>query len=623
MFREMKTIPEDRPRTILVFRWLIVLISILLMTFGPRGLRFTSPGYAVAIFFFLSNLGLTLAPKKLLEVTKFVAAVFAVDVVLLSFVIYLAGGAGRDLYLLYFFVIFVALLRSKSMTFAVTCAFLASMLYGAIAYRTSGSRELMTADFLIKIPFFSLIAVFGSIVSRQQAKLEREKTESRRMCQELNRRLEKASKSKEKLYEEVLTLYEYNESILNSLDCGVIVTDLDGKVTLFNRAAAEITGLKRDEMLFSQAEENRTLASFASIMKRSLTQPARREEIDIRTPWGKKKNIGISTYLLQHRKERVGIIAIFADMADIRKNQEISVFSEEEKDAPPVKPVDVNVILEEAVESLRVKAERNGTNLQFIRGKSIPLVSGNENLLKKVFTNIIENSLEALEANGNVQVFSARDGEDVLVQVIDDGPGIPEKAQDQFFDLFFTTKENGRGLGLPVALKIARDHGGTIEFESQRDRGTAFSVWLPGIGEKPGHVQEPQKAATILVADDDPAVRGFYETLLEDIGCTVLWADDGEKAVRKAVAEEIDLLILEIRILVLDGLKIIEHLGRVKPELPVIVCTDWATMDSEYLLGNENVSAYFLKPVSVFELRRAVEKALSPAAGAKAPVKRI
>jgi PAS domain S-box-containing protein len=615
MFREVKVVSEDRPQTVLVFRWLIVLISILLMTFGPKGLRFTSPGYALAVFFFLSNVALTVLPRRLLQLTKFVTAVFAMDVVLLSLVIHFAGGAGKDLYLLYFFIIFVALLRSKSMTFAVTCAFLASMLYGAIAYRTSGQTELLTADFLIKIPFFSLIAVFGSIMSRQQAKLEHEKTETTRMCRELNRKLEKASKSKEKLYDEVLTLYEYNSSILDSLDCGVIVMDLEGKVTLFNRAAAEITGLKPDEMLFSQAEENSTLATFASLMKRSLTQPARREEMEIKTPWGKKKTIGISTYLLQHRKEQAGVIAIFADMEDIRKSQETSAFTDEEK--PAAKPVDINAVLEDVVESLRADAERNGTSLELIRGKSVPLVSGNGGLLKKVFTNIIQNSLEAVQASDSVQVFSARDGEDVLVQVMDDGPGMVEEIARQVFDMFFTTKEKGRGLGLPVAMKIVRGHGGTIEFKSEAGKGTAFTVRLPGVASKSAETSISERGATVLVADDDPSVQSFYKRLLEDMGCAVLWAEDGQKAVKKAVSENIDLMILEMRIPVLDGIRIIEHLAKVKPDLPIVVCTDWVTMDSGYVLSNENVVECFSKPVNVFDLRRAIEKAVSTGSRSK------
>ncbi|MFQ5906183.1 MAG: hypothetical protein ACE5JA_06385 [bacterium] len=93
MARFPRVAPDDRRQTILVFRWLIVLTSLLLMIYGPKGLRLASPGYLLAIFFLASNFGLAVTPRRLFEQTWFVVSVFCLDIVLVSMVIYLAGGA--------------------------------------------------------------------------------------------------------------------------------------------------------------------------------------------------------------------------------------------------------------------------------------------------------------------------------------------------------------------------------------------------------------------------------------------------------------------------------------------------------------------------------------------------
>jgi PAS domain S-box-containing protein len=676
--RGVRLVPEDRRSTILLFRWLIVLTSLLLMIYGPKGLRFASPGYLLAVFFFASNIALLALPRRLFDRTFFSFGVFGLDIVLVSIVIQLSGGAGLDLYALYFFIVFTALPVS-SIPISAGIALLASILFGVLTYRASGAAALLQTSFLIKVPFFFLLATFGSLISRQANELRRQKEETRLLTEDLKKRLEKATTSKEKLYEDLLMLYSYNENILNSLDCGVMVMDLNKTITAFNRAAGEITGLAPDQVLFGKTGGGKTLEAFSSFMQESIERPVTRQEIEMETPAGEKKTIGISSYHLKHRKERtVGVVCIFVDFTMVKILQEklkrsehlamlgqmaacvahelrnplssIEGFSEliisdtQETDErmkyartiskevkridatiqeiltfsrttkPEKKPVRTNDLLSDIVESLRTVTKEPGVTIDWMPAGNVPDLYGDEHQLRKVFSNLIQNSIQAIGSSGTVKV-SARAGEDgVLIEVEDNGPGIPKDIQPNIFMPFFTTKQKGTGLGLALARKIVEDHEGTIRLESDAGRGARFTVELPMAGSGPGSAQpsaqDVNRKPTVLVADDDASIRDLCREVLETDGCEVVLAKDGEEAIRRAVASKIDLMVVDIKMPVFDGMEVIHHVYKVNPGLPIIVSTAFPETRSGACGADSNVVGYLTKPLNVFELRKQVEKAL-------------
>lgn len=109
-----------------------------------------------------------------------------------------------------------------------------------------------------------------------------------------------------------------------------------------------------------------------------------------------------------------------------------------------------------------------------------PPVLADAELLKQVFLNLVKNAIEAMENGGKLTICTGVVEEDNLVQidVQDTGPGIPSYAMDRIFDAFFTTKENGTGLGLPICQRIVNDLGGVIRVSS-KGYGTTFTVLLP------------------------------------------------------------------------------------------------------------------------------------------------
>jgi signal transduction histidine kinase len=109
----------------------------------------------------------------------------------------------------------------------------------------------------------------------------------------------------------------------------------------------------------------------------------------------------------------------------------------------------------------------------------LPLLEGDAERLRQVFTNIIVNALQAMAGSGTLTVTSSPDGTMVEISVADSGPGIPREIREKIFDPFFTTRASGSGLGLSVSYGIVQAHGGSITVESEKWQGTTFRVRLP------------------------------------------------------------------------------------------------------------------------------------------------
>ena len=143
-------------------------------------------------------------------------------------------------------------------------------------------------------------------------------------------------------------------------------------------------------------------------------------------------------------------------------------------------------LLQEIVDLLRPKLERSAVRLKLdaaVDGR----FQGDPQQLKQVVLNLVENAAESIGENGQILLRSRRDrlmlrGEKtdvVVIEVEDNGPGIPVDVQERLFDPFFSTKENGTGLGLAIAARIIDKHEGALVFETGQGHGTTFGVVLP------------------------------------------------------------------------------------------------------------------------------------------------
>lgn len=120
--------------------------------------------------------------------------------------------------------------------------------------------------------------------------------------------------------------------------------------------------------------------------------------------------------------------------------------------------------------TIKVKIEIEG---------SIPEILGDRGQIKQVFFNLIKNAMEAMPSGGELKILARADEEQVTLQFIDNGIGIPQENIAKIFDAYYTSKTDGHGLGMMIVQRILRQHGGQIAVESQVDVGTAISLQFP------------------------------------------------------------------------------------------------------------------------------------------------
>jgi len=158
-----------------------------------------------------------------------------------------------------------------------------------------------------------------------------------------------------------------------------------------------------------------------------------------------------------------------------------------------VERTDLSDVLHQAVTLAENKVKRGGVSVQVDLEAELPMIHGDHHQLCQVFTNLLTNAFEALDGRGRIGIKAVAETIEqdpgfadaqaptpaVVVDVTDDGPGVPVELSDRIFDPFFTTKPQGSGLGLPIVRKIVDAHDGRIDLTSAPGRGTRFRVTLP------------------------------------------------------------------------------------------------------------------------------------------------
>jgi two-component system, cell cycle sensor histidine kinase and response regulator CckA len=210
--------------------------------------------------------------------------------------------------------------------------------------------------------------------------------------------------------------------------------------------------------------------------------------------------------------------------------------------------------------------------LQFVPAPGLPAVHGDVGMIEQVLLNLAVNARDAMPRGGKLVVTTAvrttgdtqmernpeaRAGQFVRLSVSDTGCGIAPEVLPRIFEPFFTTKEVGKGtgLGLATVYGIVKQHQGWIEVESEAGRGTTFNVFLPAGSRTTGPLSAPvpSRAArghgeTILIAEDEPALRRLAARVLRDLGYEVLEAGSGAEAIQvwEQQTRKVDLLLTDL-----------------------------------------------------------------------------
>jgi len=248
--------------------------------------------------------------------------------------------------------------------------------------------------------------------------------------------------------------------------------------------------------------------------------------------------------------------------------------------------------------------------------------------MRQVLLNLVQNASEALEDRvGNITIRTAMratsggDGQEprrwVCLEVIDDGCGMDENVRRRIFEPFFTTKFAGRGLGLSAVWGIVNNHGGRIEVESAPAAGTSMRVLLPAIEQNQKRqeavevrVEMSNVSRGVLLVEDEPMVRSLGRKMLEQLGCTVITADDGEQALEvfRTRRKEIDLVILDMTMPRKSGDEVLAELNQLAPELAVVLCSGYTEADISARVGEGRARAFLHKPYDLAALHKVLRQ---------------
>jgi len=259
--------------------------------------------------------------------------------------------------------------------------------------------------------------------------------------------------------------------------------------------------------------------------------------------------------------------------------------------------------------------------------------------LEQVFMNLATNGRDAMPGGGRLrfklegvqldrefcrQHDFGEPGAYALISISDTGIGMDQETQKKIFEPFFTTKEVGRGtgLGLSIVYGIVKQHNGQVTVSSAPGgAGTTFSVYLPIVAQVEEQLQPaavtmpPGGDETILIAEDDPAVRALMETVLEERGYRVILSRDGQEAVElyRAHREAVDLCVFDVIMPRKNGKEACEELRQLDPGLKVLLVSGY-TAD---LMGSRGIQVdevdLMMKPVRPIELAGKVREMLDGA----------
>lgn len=267
-----------------------------------------------------------------------------------------------------------------------------------------------------------------------------------------------------------------------------------------------------------------------------------------------------------------------------------------------------------------------------------PCISGDTTQISQILMNLVLNASEAIENNGEVKIstymkecnsaeinaFNLNNnitpGNYLVLEISDNGAGIPSDKIKQIFDPFYTTKFTGRGLGLAAVSGIIRSHNAGLQVISRINEGTKFRIFFqPSQQRASSQVIEERKTIdlqkkhiTVLVADDESYIRSLTSRMLKTAGFDVLLAENGIDAIRifRQNIDKIGCIILDLTMPEMDGHEALIELRKISNKLPIIISSGYSEVDITPQFEGENISGFLQKPYQFDELLLIIDKAI-------------
>ena len=275
--------------------------------------------------------------------------------------------------------------------------------------------------------------------------------------------------------------------------------------------------------------------------------------------------------------------------------------------------------------------------LVILTSSDLAAVQADLSQMEQVLTNLVVNARDAMPSGGRLTIRTRNVtlgdeatrigpdllvGEHVMITVTDTGVGMPEHIADRVFEPFFTTKEigHGTGLGLSTCYGIVKQNGGQITVESQPGGGTTFTIYMPRVLSSPDSSPPSDDRAdlltgteTVLLVEDEPAVRNSTAKVLRNRGYIVLEASDGEEALKVIQSDAsgaIDLLLTDVVMPAMGGRELATRFRLAYPEGKVLYMSGYPDAMVSDHDGLEPGTRFLRKPITMPELARKVRETL-------------
>jgi PAS domain S-box-containing protein len=318
--------------------------------------------------------------------------------------------------------------------------------------------------------------------------------------------------------------------------------------------------------------------------------------------------------------------------------RQLLAFSRKQMLVPKV--LDLNAVVTENLEML-TRLIGEDVLLAMVPGADLSKVKADVGQLEQVIMNLAVNARDAMPSGGKLTIETAnvvldetyarshlplKAGPYVMLKITDTGAGIDPVTQSHIFDPFFTTKgTKGTGLGLSTVYGIVKQSGGYIWVDSEKDKGAAFTIYLPPVLDTGEPVIAPaahsvglsprKNVETILLVEDEPNLRYLARQYLEKQGYDVIEAADGAMAMQIAVAREgeIHLLLTDVIMPGMNGRELASRISEIRPSTRVLYMSGY----TENVIGHNGMldtGVNFLqKPFNLTELSEKVRKVLDSA----------